>query len=289
MITDTGGVNMKLDYDIEKLKEVADDFYHATGIGIFIIGEDFSDVKAKSTKWNPYCGMIRNAPGGRDRCKASDNELFRKCKASKKPEMHVCHGGLVNIAAPIMYEEAVVGYVFFFSLRQGDFSEAVSSVSDLQVDVEEMEKYYSDVPLYNEKRFKSVINLAVMLAQHVILAKMIKPGADENLQRVKNYIRENLSGDLSVKAISRGTNISKSVLYRMLNKYFNCTLSEYVNQKRIEEADRLLLSTKLPVAEISSKVGFSSTVHFRATFKKINGIAPLAYRKQNAENKIVKG
>jgi hypothetical protein len=77
MITDTGGVKMKLDYDIEKLEEVADDFYHATGIGIFIIGEDFTDVKAKSTRWNPYCAMIRNAPGGRDRCKISDNELCR--------------------------------------------------------------------------------------------------------------------------------------------------------------------------------------------------------------------
>lgn len=280
MFTDSGGVAMKLDYDIEKLKEVADDFYQATGIGIFIIGEDFSDVKAKSTKWNPYCDMIRSAPGGRDRCKASDNELFRRCRESKKPEMHICHGGLVNIAAPIMYEEAVIGYVFFFSLRQGEFSDAVSSVSDLNIDVDEMRKHYSQVPAYNEKRFKSVINLAVMLAQHVILAKMIKPGADENLQRVKNYIRENLGSDLSVKAISKGTNISKSVLYRLLNKYFNCTLSEYVNQKRIEEAEKLLLSTALPVAEISERVGFSSTVHFRSTFKKINGTTPLAYRKQ---------
>jgi AraC-like DNA-binding protein len=281
MFNDSGGVAMKLDYDIEKLQEVADDFYQATGIGIFIIGEDFSDVKAKSTKWNPYCDMIRSVPGGRERCKSSDDELLHKCRESKKPEMHICHGGLVNIAAPIMYEETVIGYIFFFSLRQGEFSDAISSLTDLHIDVKEMEKHYSHVPIYNERRFKSVINLAVMLAQHVILAKMIKPGADENLQRVKNYIRENLGSDLSVKAISKGTNISKSVLYRLLNKYFKCTLSEYVNRKRIEEADRLLLSTELPVAEISERVGFSSTVHFRSTFKKIKGTTPLTYRKQN--------
>ena len=275
---------MKLDYDIEKLKQVADDFYQATGIGIFIIGEDFSDVKARSTKLNPYCNMIRSVPGGRERCKASDNELFRKCKKSKKPEIHICHGGLVNIAAPIMYEESVIGYVFFFSLRQGDFADAISSTTDLHIDIDKMEKNYMQVPLYNEKRFKSVINLAVMLAQHVILAKMIKPSSDESLYRVKNYIKNNLDKDLSIKSISSGTNISKSVLYRMFNKRLGCTVSEYVNKKRIDVAAGLLLTTELSVSEVSEKSGFSNVVHFRNTFKKLKGITPLTYKKENTKN-----
>ena len=276
---------MKLDFNVEKLQEIADDFYHATGIGIFIIGSNFSDVKVKSTNWNPYCAVIRNTSEGRSRCAASDDELFKKCSETKKPEMHVCHGGLVNIAAPIMLDDAIVGYVFFSSLRRGDFSSAIKCVSDLPMDTSEMQEYYSKVPIYNEKRFKSVINLAVILAQHVIFAQMIKPSSDENVQRVKAYIKENLDKDLSIKNISKGTNISKSVLYRLVNKYFGCTVSEYVNSKRADMAASLLVSTELSVLEISERSGFTSVVHFRNTFKKFKGTTPLNYRKTHNDDK----
>ena len=276
---------MNLDFNVEKLQQIADDFYYATGIGIFIIGTDFTDVKVKSTRWNPYCAVIRSTDEGRERCVASDDELFRKCSESKKPEIHICHGGLINIAAPIMYEGSIVGYVFFSSLRQGDFSSAIKCASDLLTDTEQMKEYYRNVPVYDERRFKSVINLAVILAEHVILAQMIKPTADENLQRVKNYIKDNLSSDLSITNISKGTNISKSVLYRLISKYFGCTVSEYVNSKRADMAAKLLADTSLSVLEISEKSGFTSVVHFRNTFKRYKGLTPLNYRKQQTENK----
>lgn len=280
MKTIVGDFAMKLDFDVEKLQQVADDFYHATGVGIFVIGSDFTDVKAKSTRYNPYCAAVRKKDEGRERCAMSDDELIRKCGRSKQPEINVCHGGLVNIAAPIMYEENVVGYVFFSSLRSGPLENAVSHLGDLSIDLEEMKSHYECIQVYDEKRFKSIINLAVMLAQHIILAKMIRPSADENLQRAKSYIKYNLAKDLSIKNISAGTNISKSVLYRLFAKYFGCTVTEYVNRKRIEEAGRLLVSTGYSVAEIAEKVGFSSVVHFRTMFKKINGTTPLHYRKE---------
>ena len=274
---------MILDFDTEKLQSLADDFYHATGVGIFVIGSDFDDVKAKSTRHNPYCNMIRECEHGRERCRASDNELFRRCRESKRAEMHVCHGGLVNIAAPIMYDEQVVGYVFLFSLRGDGFEGAREGLADLGADLSVAEELYHKVSLYEKKRFESIINLAVILAGHAVTARMIRPSADETLERVKLYIKDNLSGELSVKNISAGANVSKSVLYRIFEKNLGCTVSEYVNSKRIDKARQLLVTTGLSVAEISEQVGFASTVHFRNTFKKLCGSAPLAYRKENTK------
>ena len=279
---------MKIDFDTEKLQKVADDFYHATGIGLYIIGADFSDTKVKSTRYNTYCALIRRSAEGRERCVASDSVLFRKCCESRKPEIHICHGGLVNIAAPIMYEGNIIGYVSFSSFRSPESVSINSYVGDLMMDEKQARDFYSQVPLYNEAKMKSVIDLALMLIEHVVLVHMIKPNADENLQRVKAYIKENLAKDLSIKNISHGTNISKSVLYRLFNKYFGGTVSEYVNRKRVEAAEELLLSTTIPISAISEKVGFSSVVHFRNMFKKLEGVTPLHYRKQNTENRIVK-
>ena len=82
---------MKIFFDIDKLQRVADDFFYATGIGIYIIAGDLLDVKVRRTKRNQFCNAIRSVGEGRHRCECSDNILFEKCKNSKKPEMHIFH------------------------------------------------------------------------------------------------------------------------------------------------------------------------------------------------------
>lgn len=270
---------MKLAYDKAKLQKVADDFFYATGIGIYIIGNDFSELMARKTKWNPYCHAIRGAEGGRCRCTASDEILLEKCKRSGRPEKHICHGGLLNIAAPIISEGKTVGYVFFFSLRERAFDEAIPKINDLGLDLDELRRLFDATPPYEEERFNSVVNLAVMLAEHVITSGMIGPSYGETLSLAKNYIKDNLDKDLSVKTISQGSNVSKSVLYRIFSRHYGCTLSEYVNRKRIERAEKLLVETELSISEIARRSGFKSDVYFRMVFKNLRGTTPTKYRR----------
>lgn len=270
---------MNVYFDIEKLQKVADDFFYATGIGIYIIAGDFSDIKVRKTRWNPYCHAIRSTPCGRERCAVSDDLLFEKCKRSRKPEKHICHGGLVNIAAPIIYDNEIIGYVFFYSLREKAFEKIYPMISDLSFDEKKIKEAYLEVPEYDPERFDSVINLSLMLIEYVRLLNMIKPTSSDNLQRAKEYIDSNLSLDLSVKNISRGTNISKSVLYRIFSRYYGMTLSEYVNKRRVIKAEKLLCETEMTVSEIAKTVGFNSVTYFRMVFKKLKGVSPLKFRK----------
>lgn len=270
---------MELFFDTQKLQKVADDFFYATGIGIYIIAGNSFDIRVRRTKENPYCRAIRSVEVGRHRCGCSDDILFEKCNKSRQPEMHICHGGLVNIAAPIIYEDKILGYVFFNSLKDKSFEEAFQTVSDLKIDENELKIAYEEVPEYNHERFKSVINLALILIEYVLLGNMIKPSGDDGLQRAKEYIKNNLSGNLSVKSISSGANVSKSVLYRLFSKYYGCTLSEYINKKRIEKAKKLLAETDFSLSEITSLVGYKSETYFRMVFKKMNNISPLKFRK----------
>ena len=271
---------MKLYFDIAKLQKVADDFFLATGIGIYIIAGDFSDIKVRRTVKNGYCHAIRSIPEGRARCQVSDEALFERCRTSKRPEISICHGGLVNIAAPIIYGEDIVGYVFFYSLKSAPFEEASQKLCDLGIDRDVLRQGYSEVPEYYEKRFESVISIAVMLIQQVIVSDMIKPAADNNMEIVKSFIDANLSKDLTVKSIIRGTNVSKSALYRLFSKYYGVTVSEYVNQRRVELSESLLLETDTPITEIARLTGFNSITYFRMVFKRIKGDAPSSFRKK---------
>jgi len=100
------------------------------------------------------------------------------------------------------------------------------------------------------------------------------------LEEIERYIDENLSGDLSLEAITRENHISKSAVYRMFKEHLGNTVSEYVALKRVEAAVQLLMKTDLSVEEISEQCGFGSAPYFVSVFKRLKGLTPLQFRKQ---------
>ena len=85
---------------------------------------------------------------------------------------------------------------------------------------------------------------------------------------------------MTIEKISKGINVSKSVLYRLFHSHFGKTLGSFLNSKRIEYARSLLLDTSMSIEEISEEAGFSSASYFSKVFKKEVGISPLKYRKK---------
>ena len=57
------------------------------------------------------------------------------------------------------------------------------------------------------------------------------------------------------------------------------SLIEYVQNLRIEKGKKLLESTDIPVEEISEQVGYSDASFFRRLFRRLVGLAPVAYRR----------
>ena len=59
------------------------------------------------------------------------------------------------------------------------------------------------------------------------------------------------------------------------------SLSEYIQKSRMREARRLLLQSTLSISQIAETVGYPSFAHFSKQFKKMNGMTPNEYRKNN--------
>lgn len=60
---------------------------------------------------------------------------------------------------------------------------------------------------------------------------------------------------------------------------FNLTVGEYLREIRIREASELLRRTRLPLAEIAIRLGFSDQSHFTRAFSRVVGIPPGAFRR----------
>ena len=65
---------------------------------------------------------------------------------------------------------------------------------------------------------------------------------------------------------------------KLFKNQYQMRFIDYVSNRRIELAKKLLMENKLDVAAIARSVGYDSDVTFRRVFKKITGISPTQYR-----------
>lgn len=91
---------------------------------------------------------------------------------------------------------------------------------------------------------------------------------------------ENLKG--GVKKFTELSNYSQSQLARLMKKYFNTTLHEYILNIRLEAAYNGLILSKVNMEELAEKLGYASFSHFNKIFKKKYGITPAVLRKRHS-------
>ena len=102
-----------------------------------------------------------------------------------------------------------------------------------------------------------------------------------NVSKIIGYINNNYFEDITLEGLSERFFISPYYLSRRFKGVCGISFVDYLNNVRVKEAKKLLISTKMSVTEISSAVGYSSTTHFGRSFKKITALSPLAYRKMH--------
>ena len=143
-----------------------------------------------------------------------------------------------------------------------------------------MKSYYDNLVLFDQDRISSIISIALVLAKHILLEKMLYPVTNECVERTVYYISQNLSKPLSIKQLATAVGYSASEIYKSFHKYHHCTVGDYITSCRVDYAKSLLIETDLTVESISEKCGFSNSTYFSKKFKDITGIPPIRYRKQ---------
>lgn len=103
------------------------------------------------------------------------------------------------------------------------------------------------------------------------------------IENVKSYIAENLSKNLSLEAVSKRFYFSSRYFAHLFKEYAGRNYMDYVNDVRMEEAQRCLIHTNMSIHEVAKRVGYDDQGHFCRNFKKFTGKSPSAYRR-NQEN-----
>lgn len=99
---------------------------------------------------------------------------------------------------------------------------------------------------------------------------------------VDNYLSSGQpaqKGQPTVAWCAEQFNLSPNYFGDLVKKELHTTAQDYLQEKIISAAKRLLLDTSLSVNEVAEELGFSYANHFSRMFAKRTGVSPLKFRK----------
>lgn len=102
----------------------------------------------------------------------------------------------------------------------------------------------------------------------------------KDIQRVLVHIEKHLHEQLSLKELSKIAGMSDYHFQRVFKKGINMGVYKYIQRRRMAQASLLLLSSDLPIIDISLMSGFSSQEAFSRVFKMYYNFPPRQYRIQ---------
>ena len=135
---------------------------------------------------------------------------------------------------------------------------------------------------------KNHIYLNVLICELLILFKRANKNSSQQYQKdcssgiisdVLAYITANFSDALTLQKIAEHFFTNPSYLSRLFKQHTGFTFCGYLNNYRIQEANKLLSETNKSIIEIALECGFNSSNNFCKCYKKIMQITPLTYRK----------
>ncbi|WOO42003.1 AraC family transcriptional regulator [Rubellicoccus peritrichatus] len=95
---------------------------------------------------------------------------------------------------------------------------------------------------------------------------------------IRRIVEANLSSPVDWETLAASVHMSLSTFRRHWLKFIGTPPAIYLTRKRMEEAARLLATSKLSIKQIAEQVGYDDPLHFSRVFRRYFGTAPRDYR-----------
>jgi len=183
-----------------------------------------------------------------------------------------------NIVVPFDEYESIRNLLEKASMGMSFFGETKNVVSQRLQNINKENPFFSLIELMeilyilaNSKEYH-ILNSRDTSVKFILNDK-VRMGA------IYGYIHENFDKKPDVNEIAKRVHLSTSAFCRYFKKQTDMTFTDFVNQYRINQAQRLLLQDK-NISEVCYNVGFESLSYFTKLFKRIAGQAPGEFKKQ---------
>lgn len=101
----------------------------------------------------------------------------------------------------------------------------------------------------------------------------------QQIEMIALYLNDHYAQDTSIGQLVKIACMSATKLQTTFKEYHGCTITAYVQQRRISQSEHLLANTELSISQVAESVGYSKASRFAELFRKSTGLLPGEYRK----------
>jgi len=191
---------------------------------------------------------------------------FEICEILKK-DLRTSHIPIIILTASDdqdSYLKALESGADVFLTKPFSLKVLVQSIKGLLFNREKLRFYYSN-------------NIA-----NIVNNEDVNFGSSEQtfLRKLNELIASNIDSSIyTVEDLAKDLNISRVQLYRKVKAILGISVSDHINNIRLDKSKELLLNSNQNISEIAYAVGFSSPNYFSTTFKNKFGVSPKEFKK----------
>lgn len=264
-------------------------YLNSKGFSVSVHGKNIGGLIENNIHNNPYCTFIKTNDEAWKKCVQCQQNVFNAYNSDYLFGM--CYAGV---------EE----YVFYVD------DKTFISISGYGIDKEKAVKrmdrlsceYYFDKSelltvyeqgLIHKKENISELKILVKPLCHMLSLLQITIGDIRSIESksktfdsILAFVQRNIMQDITLRSIADACACSESTVSHLFKEYTNQSVKKYINNLRIKQAEKLLLTTDLPIGNIATLCGFTDTNYFSTAFKKSVGLSPVKYRTNDSFKKL---
>ena len=241
---------------------------------------DASLPSHQSLHCNPFCRKVKAHEKLIKRCSHNDCvSVIRKAEKQRRPFLNRCHAGVTELIVPLFIDDALDSVIFIGPFRRGNAKQIFGAL-----EYESLEKYDAKKIEAARSIISTLSSFILENRENFIRSEIAGKVKNRKMQAALGFINANYRKALQASDVAEFCGLSVSRFVHLFKDECGIGFSDYLKERRIEEAKKLLEATDMKIYDVASRCGFSGQCYFGLVFRKQTGISPFCYRKKHGKN-----
>ena len=101
----------------------------------------------------------------------------------------------------------------------------------------------------------------------------------KELETITLFLNDHYAQDITLESLTKIAYMGATKLQTIFKQYHDCTITQYIQQRRMSQAEILLANTDLNIGLIARTVGYTKASRFSELFRRSTGLLPGEFRK----------
>lgn len=101
----------------------------------------------------------------------------------------------------------------------------------------------------------------------------------QQIRKAAEFLEDHLDGDLGLQQVAQVCDLSLSHFARAFKQSFRKPPHQWLIERRVDRAKRIMLTSRMPLADVAIRCGFADQSALNRAFKRIHGVPPGIWRR----------